>query len=193
LDGSVDFSHLLRWESWPEQGGPKSLWYFSGAMDDYTEPPPFEDHDYPRRQHERVRAQCIQYLQTSIGPLLPKATTNALHPPGDPMGLDFSVLHQEPSPAAPGVLRFEQQFWRANIDPTERYVTSPPGSTRYRLKAWGSGFDNLVLAGDWIYTGLNVGSVEGTVMSGKLAAHAISGLPALSSIIGYPASQGPAA
>lgn len=195
LDGSVDFSHLLKWESWPDQGGPKSLWYFSGAMDDYSEPPPFDDHDYPRRQHERVRAQCIQYLQTSIGPLLPKATTNALHPPGDPMGLDFSVLHQgqESSPTAQGIQRFEQQFWRANIDPTERYVTSPPGSTRYRLKAWGSGFDNLVLAGDWIYTGLNVGSVEGTVMSGKLASHAISGLPALSAIIGYPLSQGPAA
>ena len=191
LDGSVDFTHLLKWESWPDQMGPKSLWYFSGAMDDCTEPPPFTDHDYPRRQHDRVRAQCVQYLQASVGPLWPQATTNALHPPGDPMGLDFSVLHQfsETSPPAEGVKRFEQQFWRANVDPTERYVTSPPGSTRYRLKAWGSGYANLVLAGDWIYTGLNVGSVEGTVMSGKLASHAISGLPALASIVGYPASQ----
>jgi uncharacterized protein with NAD-binding domain and iron-sulfur cluster len=194
LDGSVDFTHLLKWESWPQQDAPKSLWYFSGAMDDYAAPPPFSDHDYPRRQRERVRAQCVQYLQASIGPLLPKATTNALNPPGDPIGLDFSVLHQhtESTPPAQGVQRFDQQFWRANIDPTERYVTSPPGSTRYRLKAWGSGFVNLVLAGDWIYTGLNVGSVEGTVMSGKLASHAISGVPALSTIVGYPLSQGPA-
>jgi len=144
LDGSVDFTHLLKWESWPANG-PKSLWYFSGAMDDYGPPPPFTDHGYPQRQYERVKAQCIQYLQ-AIGPLLPKATTNALNPPGDPIGLNFSVLHQYAPmvPEAKGVRRFDQQFWRANIDPTERYVTSPPGSTAARLKAWGSGYSNLV-------------------------------------------------
>jgi uncharacterized protein with NAD-binding domain and iron-sulfur cluster len=187
LDGQVDFTHLLQWEDWPAAGTPKSLWYFSGLMADYDAPPPFTDTDYPRRQDERVKYQCIQYLQASIGPLLPKATTNVNHPAGDPIGLDFSLLvgHDEAN-AGVGVKRFDQQFWRANIDPTERYVLSPPGSTRYRLKAWGSGFDNLVLAGDWIYTGLNVGSVEGTVMGGRLASHAISGVPALDRIIGYP-------
>jgi uncharacterized protein with NAD-binding domain and iron-sulfur cluster len=192
LDGSVDFTHLLKWENWPANG-PQSLWYFSGAMDDYGPPPPFDDHGYPQRQYDRVKAQCIQYLQASIGPLLPKATTNALNPPGDPIGLDFSVLYQyaPTTPAALGTSRFDQQFWRANIDPTERYVTSPPGSTAARLKAWGSGYSNLVLAGDWIYTGLNVGSVEGTVMGGKLASHAISNYPPLSDIIGYPKAKGP--
>jgi uncharacterized protein with NAD-binding domain and iron-sulfur cluster len=187
LDGSVDFSHLLKWESWPESNKPLSLWYFSGAMDDYDPPPPFDDHDYPRRQRDRVKYQCVQYLQASIGPLLPKATSNVVSPPADPIGLDFSLLHQHSptQPAALGVQNFSQQFWRANIDPTERYVTSPPGSTRYRLKAWSSGYSNLVLAGDWIYTGLNVGSVEGTVMSGRLASHAITGLPRLEDIVGY--------
>jgi uncharacterized protein with NAD-binding domain and iron-sulfur cluster len=194
LDGNVDFSHLLKWEDWERKNtsnpadAPKALWYFSGAMDDCTPPPPFTDTGYPQRQYERVKYQCIQYLQASIGPLLPKATTDVVNPPGDPIGLDFSLLSQttDRQPPAIGIQRFDQQFWRANIDPTERYVTSPPGSTRYRLKAWGSGFTNLVLAGDWIYTGLNVGSVEGTVMSGRLAAHAISGLPALADITGYP-------
>jgi uncharacterized protein with NAD-binding domain and iron-sulfur cluster len=89
------------------------------------------------------------------------------------------------------VQRFNQQFWRANIDPTESYVTSPPGSTAARLKAWGSGFANLSIAGDWIYTGLNVGSVEGAVMGGRLASFAVSGYPALKDIVGFPASQGP--
>jgi uncharacterized protein with NAD-binding domain and iron-sulfur cluster len=189
LDGQVDFTHLLRWEQWPDANMPKALWYFSGLMPDYDVPPPFTDTDYPRRQYERVKYQCIQYLQASIGPLLPLATTNQINPPGDPIGLDFSLLagHDEAT-AGIGVQRFEQQFWRANIDPTERYVLSPPGSTRYRLKAWGSGFDNLVLAGDWIYTGLNVGSVEGTVMGGRAASFAISGAPTLDQIIGYPAS-----
>ena len=187
IDGQVDFSHLLPWESWPPNDTPKSLWYFSGAMADYDTPPPFTDTDYPRRQHERVKAQCVQYLQASMGPLLPQSTTNAISPPGDPMGLDFSLLHSyDETTAGQGVKRFNQQFWRANIDPTERYVTSPPGSTAARLKAWGSGLTNLVLAGDWIYTGLNVGSVEGAVMGGRLASYAVSGYPALTDIVGYP-------
>ena len=190
LDGQVDFTHLLKWEDWPTDGMPKALWYFSGAMADYEAheaPPPFTDTQYPARAHARVKAQCVQYLQASIGPLLPLATTNAVSPPGDPMGLDFSLLQGfDEASAGDGVHRFKQQFWRANIDPTESYVTSPPGSTAARLKAWGSGFSNLVLAGDWIYTGLNVGSVEGAVMGGRLASHAVSGYPALSAIVGYP-------
>ncbi|WCM91494.1 NAD(P)-binding protein [Acidovorax sp. NCPPB 2350] len=193
LDGQVDFSHLLRWESWPAAGMPKSLWYFSGAMADYEPPPPLSDTGYPARAHARVKAQCIQYLQVCMGPLLPKATTNAVSPPGDPVGMDFSLL-QDYDLARPGqgVQRFDQQFWRANIDPSERYVTSPPGSTAARIKAWDSGFSNLVLAGDWIYTGLNVGSAEGATMGGRLASHAISGSPALGDIVGYPEDGGPA-
>ena len=187
LDGQVDFTHLLQWEDWPADGMPKSLWYFSGAMADYEAPPPFTDTAYPAQAHARVKARCVQYLQPSIGPLLPLATTNAISPPGDPMGLDFSLLQGfDDANAGDGVHRFNQQFWRANIDPTESYVTSPPGSTAARLKAWGSGFSNLVLAGDWIYTGLNVGSVEGAVMGGRLASHAVSGYPALAEIVGYP-------
>ena len=84
LDGQVDFTHLLKWENWPAANRPKSLWYFSGAMADYETPPPFIDTDYPRRQYERVKAQCVQYLQASMGPLLPKATTNVVSPPGGP-------------------------------------------------------------------------------------------------------------
>jgi uncharacterized protein with NAD-binding domain and iron-sulfur cluster len=82
------------------------------------------------------------------------------------------------------VPRFDFQFWRANIDPTERYVMAPANSTRHRLKASESGFDNLILAGDWIYNGLNVGSVEGAVMGGKLAANAVSGQRV--TVYGYP-------
>ena len=183
-DGQVDFTDLIAFEDWPTETAPKSLWYFCGLMPEHEPPPPFTDHDFPARQSERVKYQFIQYLQTNIGPLLPKATTAATRPPGDPAGLDFGLLVD--TSGAKGVARFDSQFWRANIDPTERYVASPPGSTKYRLKAWDSGFANLIPAGDWIYTGLNVGSVEGTVMGGRLASHAVSGAPALKDIIGYP-------
>ena len=84
-----------------------------------------------------------------------------------------------------------QPYVRVNFEPTERYVTAPANTTTFRLKAWESGYSNLFLAGDWTYTGLNVGCVEATVMSGKLASLAISGYPALSTIIGYSAGAPP--
>ena len=195
-DGQAEFSHLIAWEDWPADQIPKSLWYFCGLMSDHAPEAPFSDHDYPARQKQRVRFQSIQYLQAGMGPLLPLATTNARNPPGDPVGFDFNLLVVTPEAANPlpqrnlGVARIDSQFLRANIDPSERYVTSPPGSTKHRLKAWGSGFSNLVVAGDWIYTGINVGSVEGTVMGGKLASYAVSGAPALDTIIGYPLPKG---
>ena len=187
-NGNGEFHDLLKWECWPADNTPTALWYFCGLMPDYEAPPPFSDTDYPRRQNARVKAQCIQYLQAAIGTMLPKATVRANNPVGDPMSLDFNLLVDTRDGAAQGVQRFDSQFWRANIDPTERYVTSPPGSGACRLEAWGSGFDNLTVAGDWIYTGLNVGSFEGAAMSGKLASYALSGAPALDTIVGYPSA-----
>lgn len=193
IDGVADFTDLLPMETWPKQNMPQSLLYFSGATPQYGAQPPFSDHDYPKREYARVKHQAQQYLQACMGALLPKSVTNAVNPPGDMIGFDFSELVCLKDDAATlGVARLEQQFWKPNIDPTERYVTSPPGSTKHRLKAWDSGFANLVLAGDWIYTGLNVGSFEGACMGGKLAAHAIdpAAVP-LDKVYGYPPAQGP--
>ncbi len=65
-----------------------------------------------------------------------------------------------------------ERFHRANIDPSERYVLSVPGSTIYRLKPGETGFDNLVIAGDWTVNEINAGCVEGAVTSGMMAATA---------------------
>lgn len=193
IDGVADFSDLIPMEAWPAQNMPQSLLYFSGATPQYGPQPPFSDHGYPAREYDRVKYQAQQYLQACMGALLPKAVSNVVHPPGDPIGFDFSELVcLEDDAATLGVARLDQQFWKPNIDPTERYTTSPPGSTQYRLKAWDSGFGNLVLAGDWIYTGLNVGSFEGACMGGKLAVHAVdpAAMP-LDQVYGYPPGQGP--
>ena len=81
--------------------------------------------------------------------------------------------------------RFDTQFWTANVDPTERYVLSVPGSQKYRISPLDNTYDNLTIAGDWTACGLDTGCVESAVMSGRLAAHAISALPALKDIVGY--------
>jgi uncharacterized protein with NAD-binding domain and iron-sulfur cluster len=77
------------------------------------------------------------------------------------------------------------QFWTANINPTDRYVQSLPGSIIYRISPLDMTFDNLTIAGDWTATGLDTGCIESAVMSGRLAAHAISQRPRLQDIVGY--------
>ncbi len=67
------------------------------------------------------------------------------------------------------------QYWRANVRPWERYVLSVPGTMHLRMRSADSGIPRLFLAGDWVHTGMNVGSVEAAAMAGKQAARAISG------------------
>ncbi len=69
------------------------------------------------------------------------------------------------------------QYLRANIDPSERYVLSLPGTVQYRTSADGSGYDNLILAGDWTKTDWNVGCIEAAVTSGINAAATVEGEP----------------
>ena len=86
-------------------------------------------------------------------------------------GIRDSQLHDPSGGSGPD--RLDAQYLRANIDPSERYVLALPGTTRYRLAADGSGYDNLVLAGDWTRTDWNVGCIEAAVQSGINAAAAI--------------------
>ena len=135
----------------------------------------------------------IQYLRT-IGPLLPRSARN----PIDARSLDFDMLvSHDAARRGRGINQFSQQYFKANIDPNERYTLSVAGTVGDRLEAWDSKFDNLVLAGDWIYTGFNVGSFEGAVMGGKLASLALTGRPVLEDVYGYtflhPTRRGPGA
>ncbi|MBW3671309.1 MAG: hypothetical protein KY432_06510 [Acidobacteria bacterium] len=163
----ADMSELLPAENWPANHAPKTILYFCGPRYSRNEPPE-SDTGYPERQTESVRQTAITWLSSNPAAMLPKGASLT-----NPAGLDWKHLHVVED--ASGVERFDQQFVRANIDPTERYVLSVAGSTRHRLRAGGSGFDNLVLAGDWVFSGLNAGSVEAAAMAGLAAANAVSG------------------
>jgi uncharacterized protein with NAD-binding domain and iron-sulfur cluster len=75
-------------------------------------------------------------------------------------------------------------YTRANVDPSDRYVQSLPGSSRYRIPADESGFDNLAIAGDWTDSGLNAGCIEAAVISGRQAANAILGEDSNAGVLG---------
>ena len=57
-------------------------------------------------------------------------------------------------------------------------MTTPAGSVDSRLEPGESGFENLVLAGDWTHSGIDGGCVEAAVISGERAAEALVARPA---------------
>ncbi len=69
--------------------------------------------------------------------------------------------------------RLDAQYLRANLDPSDRYVQSLPGSGRYRMAPGATGLDNLVVAGDWTACGWDAGSMEAATRSAVLAARAV--------------------
>jgi hypothetical protein len=130
-----------------------------------------------------VRDNAIRFLSRDIKPLWPKAVAKngAFR-----WGLLVSELDGTPEGThIHGEQRFDTQFWTANVNPSERYSLSLPGTIQYRISPLDMTFDNLTIAGDWTQSGLDSGCIESAFMSGKLAAHALSGSPALCAIFGY--------
>jgi uncharacterized protein with NAD-binding domain and iron-sulfur cluster len=162
-----DMTFLLPRETWPEDG-PRFLAYFCGQFPDAPVIPPFDDHDFPAREQERFKSEVVRWLTANAKGIWPGAVTAG----GE---FDWQLLWDEGQ--ASGAGRLASQYLRINIDPTERYVLSVPGSSRFRLRGGQSGFTNLFLAGDWVRTSINAGCVEAAVMAGMDAAAALSGDP----------------
>jgi uncharacterized protein with NAD-binding domain and iron-sulfur cluster len=74
---------------------------------------------------------------------------------------------------------------QANFTGSDRYTLSLPGTVRYRISPLDGSVANMTIAGDWTACGFDAGCVESAVMSGMLAAFAISGKPDPETIIGY--------
>jgi len=166
FDTWADMSHLLPLETWPK-GTVGHCAYLCSAMEDVEDPlPPRDDHGYPGRQTERVKRNAIEWLDKHAGTLWPFAA-----PTHDPKSFNWWFLHD--SQDRDGVARMDAQFWRAPLGPSERYVLASPKTSRYRLRADESGFQNMFMCGDWTRTAMSVGCLEAATMGGIQAARAI--------------------
>jgi uncharacterized protein with NAD-binding domain and iron-sulfur cluster len=167
LDTWADMSHLLEAEDWPTESAPLQLAYFCGVMKDAAVVPPSSDTYFPEAEYGRTLEQATDFLGQYAGYLWPNLVLEG--------EFDWNVCFGNNS--ATGAAKFKSQYWRPNIDPSERYTLAVAGSTKYRLSADHSGFINLILTGDWIRNGFNSpGCIESTVISGRQAARAISGI-----------------
>ena len=165
FDTIASMSHLVPVEGWPASDRPGSIMYFCNTLPE--PPPPGREHvDYPREQLARVRAHAVSFLERDASTFLPGVARAG-------GGFDWDQLRG--AGEARGEARFDSQFWTANVDPSDRYVQSLPGSDRYRIRADRSGFDNLYVTGDWTDCGLNAGCIEAAVVSGLQTANALLG------------------
>ena len=167
-DTWAPMDQLLPREDWPPAMAPKNVSYFCSVMPMKDFPPPTE-YSFPATCAAEVKQDAVNQLAHQIYALWPNAATR------NSFQWDWLLA----PPTRTGEQRFDSQFWRANIDPSERYVISLVGSSKYRIATDGSGFKNLYLTGDWIKTGLNAGCVEAATMAGMQASRAISGYPAV--------------
>jgi uncharacterized protein with NAD-binding domain and iron-sulfur cluster len=166
FDTWADMTHLLGFEKWPERSRPGSLAYVTARLDDAEPVPPRGPSTYPARMEARVKKNLESWLGRRAWALWPRATTRH-----DPRELNWYWLHDPKD--REGSTRLGAQFVSPFSSPSDRYVIAAPGTNRYRLRPDESGYENLVLAGDWTLTSLSIGCMEAAAMSGNRAAAAI--------------------
>ncbi|WP_221220252.1 FAD-dependent oxidoreductase [Mycolicibacterium sp. BK634] len=164
FDTWASMGQTLWAEDWPEADEPHTVAYFCGALD-APWPTTQDPAAYVAGQRQHVLANAVDYLNRHVGMYLPGAVSEG----GFTWGLLCGAGDRK------GAAALETQHVSVNIDPSDRYVLSVPGSDKYRLRPDESGYDNLVLAGDWTDCGINAGCIEAAVVSGLQAANALLG------------------
>jgi uncharacterized protein with NAD-binding domain and iron-sulfur cluster len=167
FDTWADMTHLLEVEDWPIDNGPKSIHYFCSPLPCAAKAPLPGDRDTQALGDAEVLKNTMEFLNLAVDNFLPGAVEYY------PREFRWSLLAgAEGCVDGPPVA---SQHLRANVAPSERYVLSLPGTTRFRLAPSDSGYQNLFLAGDWTHVGLDAGCVETAATSGLLAARALRG------------------
>ncbi len=168
---STELGRVLATEDWGS-AGPRSLHFLCGPLRGNLLEYDRKEHDVPRLALEQVRDEVTQWLD-HFGPVQWPRLEAA------DGGFDWDALHVQPwtehdEQRLEGADRLRAQTLRANIDPTDRYVLSMPGSARVRLEPGACGVENMAVAGDWTRTAFNAGNVEAATQSGLAAGQAIA-------------------
>jgi len=166
MDTWADMAHLLEREDWPEHSRPGSCAYLTARLD-HDEPVPLRGpSDYGLRVREQIKRNTASWLRESAGALWPGANDV-----GDPASVNWYRLVDPED--RDGEARLDAQWIAPIPNPSNRYVLTLSGTSKYRLRPHESGYSNVVLAGDWTRNAINGGCFEAAVMSGMDAARAL--------------------
>jgi hypothetical protein len=170
FDTWADLSHLIHVENQPKARG---VHYFCSVLPARYVPPIDADPAHIAERLKEVTAVVRENARRFLNDWVLHLWPDAVHRYPNVFKWEFLVGRNEHA----GARRLESQHIVANVDPSERYTQSLPGTTRYRIRPDDSGFGHLFIAGDWTDCGFNVGCVEAAVMSGRLASAAVTGFP----------------
>lgn len=183
FDTWSDMTHIIAQERWEPDAPPRGLLYLCGALP-YTVG--YDELSYSAR-YEEALDHAIDYLDRELPQLLPRASDETRG------GFRWELLSSRPLEGEkPHRLHFAEkqavirgQYLSVNVNPSDRYVLTRPGTMQFRISPLDTGYENMTIAGDWTDCGFNEGCVEAAVMSGLLASHAVSQSPPLEEIIGF--------
>ena len=155
-------SSVLTLEGWPREAQPATLAALDGPLRD-----PGDNEPAPSR--ELLRDTVDTWLKSHPRRLWPEASLASSRE------LNWELLHD--SGGRTGEHRLAAQHTWMLTSPSDRHTLTPPGAARHRLRPDDSGLDNLVLAGDWLTGGLDLGVAESAVIAGLQASRALCGHP----------------
>ena len=167
LESWSDMTPVRVRETWPAEEEPGFIVYFCGPQQNPPHMPDRRDPEYGRAETRKAQDNALAWCREYLAHLYRGAAEKE-----DPSRLRFDLLIDPAN--GTGEERFRAQYVRSNYTPSERYVLDLPGTNQHRLVADSSGYDNLALAGDWLFTGLG-GAVESAVIAGMQAARALGG------------------
>jgi uncharacterized protein with NAD-binding domain and iron-sulfur cluster len=176
FDTWSDMAHTIPEEAWEQP--PATALYFCGALEAAPAPPGRAD--YPEQRQAAVKAHALTFLRDSASLLWPSA-----YDENGTFRWDMLRDASGDPEIGSGEVRLDSQYWTANVNPSDRYVLAVPGSAKFRISPLDMSYANMTITGDWTACGLNEGCVEAAVMSGRLAANALAGVPLLEDIVGY--------
>lgn len=150
FETGADMSHLLPLEHY---GAPRAVVYLTSVRADEVGATPAGR--AARQVHDQASAFLLGPAASAVWPLAPAG----------PARWDLLVDPEDRQ----GPARLAAQYLHSSPHPSDRYVRSAPGAARLRLSPDGADFDNLWLAGDWVSSGLDLGSVESACAAGRQA------------------------
>ena len=159
-----DEEDILKTEDWKTLAlEPKHLLYFLSKTKFPDGPIPHDYTSFP----EEMKAYLIDDIQQTLKIISPNSFHNGV--------FNWTVLTDPVNRT--GVERFDSQYVRLNVNPSDLFTQTLSNTSQYRITTDGAGFDNIYFTGDWIQNGINYGSIEGAITSGLLTSKAISGYP----------------
>ena len=167
VDYTIGYAEVnLKLEDWKSlQMKPKSCTYFV-FLKDIKELPPSNYTLFPHDCKETVKKFVKSRIENSFKVSLPNAYTNG--------NFNWEILTDPENRI--GEERLDAQYFRVNVNPSDRFVQILSNTSQYRIRTDGAGFDNIYFTGDWIQNGFNC-CVEGALTAGMLTSKAISGYP----------------